>query len=177
MIYAGSPQAKGRVERSHGTDQDRLIKGFELEEIQDLRTANRFLQQRYWKQINQKFAVDPADPQDQHQPLQRPSLWRRSFAGNRPGSCNETGLSAMKTAAFKCWRTIRFDPRCELKSWSGDGSMAAWRFSIAVTSSVSAKLPNPAARPQGSKPACQPALSNRGPSTLGVDSACRAAPP
>jgi hypothetical protein len=24
------------------------------------------LQQRYWKQINQKFAVDPADPQDQH---------------------------------------------------------------------------------------------------------------
>ena len=31
LIYAGSPQAKGRVERSHGTDQDRLIKEFELE--------------------------------------------------------------------------------------------------------------------------------------------------
>ena len=66
LIYAGSPQAKGRVERSHGTDQDRLIKELELEAIQDLRAANRFLQQRYWKQINQKFAVDPADPQDQH---------------------------------------------------------------------------------------------------------------
>ena len=33
LIYAGSPQAKGRVERSHGTDQDRLIKELELEEI------------------------------------------------------------------------------------------------------------------------------------------------
>jgi transposase len=66
LIYAGSPQAKGRVERSHGTDQDRLIKELELEAIEDLRAANRFLQQRYWKQINQKFAVDPADPQDQH---------------------------------------------------------------------------------------------------------------
>jgi transposase len=66
LIYAGSPQAKGRVERSHGTDQDRLIKELELAAIQDLRAANRFLQQRYWKQINQKFAVDPVDPQDQH---------------------------------------------------------------------------------------------------------------
>ena len=68
LIYAGSPQAKGRVERSHGTDQDRLIKEFQLEAIQDLPAANRFLQQRYWKQINQKFAVAPADPQDQHRP-------------------------------------------------------------------------------------------------------------
>ncbi len=66
LIYAGSPQAKGRVERSHGTDQDRLIKEFQLEAIQDLPAANRFLRHRYWKQINQKFAVDAADPQDQH---------------------------------------------------------------------------------------------------------------
>ena len=30
IIGADSPQAKGRVERSHGTDQDRLIKGLRL---------------------------------------------------------------------------------------------------------------------------------------------------
>lgn len=38
------------------------------------------------------------------------------------------------------------------------------------------KLPNPAARPQGSKPDCQPDLLNRGPSTYGVDSGCLAVP-
>ena len=68
MIYAGSPQAKGRVERSPGTDQDRLIKELELEGIEEVGAANGFLQQRYWKQMNQKFAIDPADPQDQHRP-------------------------------------------------------------------------------------------------------------
>ena len=33
IIAANSPQAKGRVERNHGTQQDRLIKKLRLREI------------------------------------------------------------------------------------------------------------------------------------------------
>ena len=99
LIYAGSPQAKGRVERSHGTDQDRLIKEFQLEAIEDLSAANRFLQQRYWKQINQKFAVDPADPQDQHRPAPAATTLAEVF-------CWE------QTRLIQPDRTVSYENRC-----------------------------------------------------------------
>ena len=44
VVLAGSPQAKGRVERSFGTAQDRLVKEMWLEGIASLEGANRFLQ-------------------------------------------------------------------------------------------------------------------------------------
>jgi hypothetical protein len=66
LICAHSPQAKGRVERSHGTDQDRLVKGLRLAGATTLQTANRFLEQRYLPQINERFAVKPASAADAH---------------------------------------------------------------------------------------------------------------
>ncbi len=36
LIYAHSPQAKGRVERAHGTMQDRLIKEMRLQNISSI---------------------------------------------------------------------------------------------------------------------------------------------
>ena len=41
IIAASSPQAKGRVERHHGTHQDRLIKKMRLRGIVDYEAANR----------------------------------------------------------------------------------------------------------------------------------------
>lgn len=101
LIYAGSPQAKGRVERSHGTDQDRLIKELELEAIQDLRAANRFLQQRYWKQINQKFAVDPADPQDQHQPAPAATTLAEVFCWEQTRIVQPDGTLSYENRCFQ----------------------------------------------------------------------------
>ena len=43
VILAGSPQAKGRVERSFGTAQDRLVKEMRVAGITTIRAANRFL--------------------------------------------------------------------------------------------------------------------------------------
>ena len=101
LIYAGSPQAKGRVERSHGTDQDRLIKEFELAQIQDLRAANRFLQQRYWKQINQKFAVDPADPQDQHRPAPAATTLPEVFSWEQTRTVQRDGTLTYENRCFQ----------------------------------------------------------------------------
>ena len=47
IIAASSPQAKGRVERHHGTHQDRLIKKMRLEGIADYEAANRYLDEKY----------------------------------------------------------------------------------------------------------------------------------
>ena len=101
LIFAGSPQAKGRVERSHGTDQDRLIKEFELEAIQDLGAANRFLQQRYWKQINQKFAVDPADPQDQHRPAPAATILAELFCWEQTRIVQRDGTLSYENRCFQ----------------------------------------------------------------------------
>lgn len=62
MIPAGSPQAKGRIERSFRTDQDRLIKELALKGIKTRREANRYLRQRFIPDYNRLFGLPPANP-------------------------------------------------------------------------------------------------------------------
>ena len=69
VISAHSPEAKGRVERSFGTHQDRLVKELRLAGISTMDGANRFLRRRYWPVHNRRFAVAPANPTDAHRPL------------------------------------------------------------------------------------------------------------
>lgn len=60
MIYAGSPQAKGRVERGNRTHQDRLIKALRRLGISSIAGANHFLEHSYIEDHNTRFAL-PAD--------------------------------------------------------------------------------------------------------------------
>lgn len=66
IIPASSPQAKGRIERNHGTHQDRLIKKLRRKAITDLAGANAFLEAEYWPEHNRRFAQDPRDADDFH---------------------------------------------------------------------------------------------------------------
>ena len=54
IIFANSPQGKGRVERSFDTFQDRLIPELRLNHIEDMDGANRHLQEvfipQYWQE-------------------------------------------------------------------------------------------------------------------------------
>lgn len=68
VIHAYSPQAKGRVERSFRTFQDRLIKEMRLEGIATLGEANRFVE-RYLKHHNKRFSVPARQPADLHRPI------------------------------------------------------------------------------------------------------------
>ena len=72
VIPAHSPQAKGRVERSFDTHQDRLVKELRLAQISDRETATRFLQARYFPAHNRRFAIEPANPTDAHRLLLPP---------------------------------------------------------------------------------------------------------
>ena len=66
IIPASSPQAKGRIERNHGTHQDRLVKKLRRRAIGDLASANHFLHTEYWADHNARFAQAPASPDDFH---------------------------------------------------------------------------------------------------------------
>jgi transposase-like protein len=56
MIVAHSPQAKGRVERSNRTHQDRLVKALRRHNISTIEAANKFLEHIYLKEHNNRFA-------------------------------------------------------------------------------------------------------------------------
>jgi len=65
LIHANSPQAKGRVERSHGTLQDRLIKMMRLEKISSMEEGNKFLE-NFRIDYNKRFARKPKNTQNAH---------------------------------------------------------------------------------------------------------------
>lgn len=68
VLYALSPQAKGRVERLWGTLQDRLVSELRLADVRDAIAANRVLR-RYRLQHNARFAVPPAESNSAWRPL------------------------------------------------------------------------------------------------------------
>jgi transposase len=68
-IAAHSPQAKGRVERSFSTAQDRLVKGLRVAGAKTMEEANRYLEQEFLPWWNQHLTVAPANPTDAHRRL------------------------------------------------------------------------------------------------------------
>lgn len=68
LIHANSPQAKGRIERTFGTLQDRLVKEMRLAGVCDREEANRFLD-GYLPAHNRRFMKAPLRPQDLHRPV------------------------------------------------------------------------------------------------------------
>jgi hypothetical protein len=66
VIPANSPQAKGRVERNHKLDQDRLVKELRLEGISTIGEGNRFLLETYLPSMNEKFSRPALNPEDAH---------------------------------------------------------------------------------------------------------------
>lgn len=69
-IAAHSPQAKGRVERSFQTAQDRLVKGLRVAGARTIEEANRYLEQEFVPWWNQHLVVVPANPTDAHRRLE-----------------------------------------------------------------------------------------------------------
>lgn len=68
-IPAHSAQAKGRVERSFSTAQDRLVKGMRLAGVNTLEGANQYLETEFIPWWNANLTVVPASAADAHRPL------------------------------------------------------------------------------------------------------------
>jgi hypothetical protein len=59
VIFADSPQVKGRIERLWETFQDRLISELRLEGISNLEGANEYLHSVFLSKHNRKFTRKP----------------------------------------------------------------------------------------------------------------------
>jgi len=68
IIYANSPQAKGRVERTFETFQDRLVKELRLRGTRTMDGANKFLT-HYLPTFNRRFSKDPIEEVNFHRSL------------------------------------------------------------------------------------------------------------
>jgi biotin operon repressor len=97
-IAAHSPQAKGRVERSFQTAQDRLVKGLRVAGAKSLEEANRYLETEFLPWWNQHLKVVPKSSTDAHRPLDR----EHDLAAS---------LSLVETRRVTNDYTIRFDAK------------------------------------------------------------------
>jgi hypothetical protein len=68
-VGAGSPQAKGRVERFNGTGQNRLVKELRLAGARTMDQSNAVLAKVFLPWFNRNCTVRPASPNDAHRPL------------------------------------------------------------------------------------------------------------
>ena len=68
MLFARSPQAKGRVERMAETFQDRLVTELRLAGASSIGEANRVLEQ-FLPRFNRRFRVPPQYPEPAFRPL------------------------------------------------------------------------------------------------------------
>lgn len=69
VICANSPQAKGRVERSFGTLQDRMVKEMRLLDIKTRDAGNKYIHEYYLPDHNKRFSVPARSTNDAHRPL------------------------------------------------------------------------------------------------------------
>ena len=99
IIPASSPQAKGRIERSHGVYQDRFVKELALQGITDMDSANRILLNGFTTDLNRRFTVPPVLPDDFHRPVP-------------PGLALEDVLCFEEARTVQRDWTIRYENRC-----------------------------------------------------------------
>jgi len=93
VLFANSPEAKGRVERSFNTIQDRIIPELRLAKIKTMKRANRYLQKHFLPQYwNKRNTVPPEDPRSEYRRLSDPKildeiLCKKDQRAVDPGNC------------------------------------------------------------------------------------------
>ena len=76
VIFANSPQAKGRVERLFQTLQDRLIKELRLQNISTVDEANKFFEESFIPDFNKRFGRPARETGDLHRLLETKEKYR-----------------------------------------------------------------------------------------------------
>ena len=114
MIFALSPQAKGRVERTAGTFQDRLVTELRLAGVGNIGEANQVLDQ-FLPRFNRRFGVPPKLPESPFRPI-------------NPELCLEQTLCFKHKRKVARDNTVRFQlhtlqllPSPERSSYAGAG--------------------------------------------------------
>jgi hypothetical protein len=113
IIFAHSPQAKGRVERVFGTLQDRLVKELRLAGISDPGEANVFIAEKFLPAFNASFGVPPREEGDMHR-----SLTKEERAGQEQIFCREderTVCADFTVSHGAIWYQLEKTPRLSIR--------------------------------------------------------------
>jgi transposase len=160
IIGASSPQAKGRVERQHGTHQDRLVKKLRRQGVTTYAAANAYLETTYTADHNRRFAISPTAPEDFHLAVPRGLSLDTVFRLQEDRTIGNDWVVRYKNRFFQLTRQSGYAPArskvqvCE----AADGHLEiryrdqvmAWQ-EIATRSGV-AVPPRPQAAPNASAP-------------------------
>jgi transposase len=107
LIYANSAPAKGRVERSFQTHQDRLVKQMRLEGINNIEDANKFLHSYYIPKHNRKFAVQAKNKADLHRPVPKTINLDRIFCIKNKAALHNDFTVQYKNRFYQVTEAIR----------------------------------------------------------------------
>jgi transposase len=107
IIAAGTPQAKGRVERSNGVQQDRMIKKMRLRGIADDATANAYAESEYLPQHNARFTVAAVSPVNYHLPRDPQLLDQDVFCLEHERTLGNDFVLQYETQALQLSRSAR----------------------------------------------------------------------
>lgn len=101
LSFAYSPQAKGRIERSYGTWQDRLVSELSKAGIDDIDTANDYIAHRFLPDFNHRFAKRAEDFPSAFVPLNNFDIDRvlaekqqRTVTNDHVIYCKQLGITA-----------------------------------------------------------------------------------
>jgi len=139
IIAASSPQAKGRVERAHGTHQDRLVKKLRLAGIVSYEQANAYLDEHYLAEHNRRYARPAAEAADYHR--RRPTARQLDavFWLEEERVVSEDWVVRYKTIDCCNWHgKVSIGRRPRVAFWCGRTKPEKSRFTIAVSVCCSA---------------------------------------
>lgn len=115
IIVAHSPQAKGRIERSNGIHQDRLIKEMRLKGISSIDEANGFLKTYYLGKHNRKFSRKPKDKLDLHLKPKKKIDYKNIFAYEYQRTVSNDYIIKFETREFQILKTNKVLPPSKAK--------------------------------------------------------------
>ncbi len=124
VIAASSPQAKGRVERQHGTHQDRLVKKLRRKQISSHEQANVYLERDYLPEHNRRFARAAAKAEDYHRRAPRAAELDRIFRLEHERTISNDGVVRYQNRWFQLEGPSRPAPGQVLVCEGRHGSLA-----------------------------------------------------
>jgi hypothetical protein len=120
VIAASSPQAKGRIERIHGTHQDRLVKKLRRKGIVSHEAANVYLREEYLPEHNRRFRRAAARGEDYHRRAPRAAELDRIFRLESERTIGNDWVVRYANRYFQLPRQIRHPAaRSKVLVWEG----------------------------------------------------------
>ena len=146
LIFARSPQAKGRVERMAGTFQDRLVTELRLASATTIGEAQAVLE-RFLPRFNARFAVAARQPEVAYRLLD-PALDLGAILAFR-----HTRTVARDNTVKYHWRTLQLLPSPQRPATPARASRC-WSAPAANSRSVTRARPSPPGSPRPAQACC-----------------------